>query len=89
MVDLDIPNETILLIPDVAAVLKCSEGYVRRLIREGKIAAYQVGKTYRIPRQNLVNYVESLIGVSSVQENDRRSLFSAESKESKQGFYEV
>lgn len=30
----DIPEESVLLIPDAALVLKCSEGYVRRLIHE-------------------------------------------------------
>ena len=43
----DIPEESVLLIPDAALVLKCSECYVRRLIHENKLSAYKVGKTYR------------------------------------------
>ena len=35
----DIPEESVLLIPDAALVLKCSEGYVRRLIHEKKLYA--------------------------------------------------
>ena len=33
----DIPDEAILLVPDVAQILKCSPGYVRRLIKEEKL----------------------------------------------------
>ena len=45
MAELDIPDETILLIPDVAAVLKCSDGYVRRLIKEvcGRLSVHEGG----------------------------------------------
>lgn len=85
MENLDIPNETILLIPDVAEVLKCSDGYVRRLIREGKLAAYQVGKTYRIPRQNLVNYVEGLIDATPDQGSIQKGLFSTKPHKSSSG----
>lgn len=76
MAELDIPDETILLIPDVAAVLKCSDGYVRRLIKEGKLAAYQVGKTYRIPRKNLIDYIDKLSGGRVAQLDNRTELFS-------------
>lgn len=75
MAELDIPDETILLIPDVAAVLKCSDGYVRRLIKEGKLAAYQVGKTYRIPRKNLIDYIDKLSGGRAAQLDNRAELF--------------
>ena len=73
----DIPAESILLIPDAAIILKCSEGYVRRLIHENKIHAYKVGKTYRIPRECLIDYLDSLIPIPSgkTKSQTKKSLF--------------
>lgn len=40
-------------VPDVAARLACSEQYVRRLIRDGRIPASRVGNTWVIPETAL------------------------------------
>ena len=54
-------SDSILLVEDVAQVLKCSESHVRTLIRSGEIKAHLVGRTYRIPRENLESYINTKI----------------------------
>ena len=54
-------SDTLLLVEDVAQVLKCSESHVRTLIRNGEIKAHMVGRTYRIPRENLESYINTKI----------------------------
>lgn len=71
----NIPEESILLIPDAALVLKCSEGYVRRLIHEKKLYAYKIGKTYRIPRESLIMYLDSLLPTPAKEKQPTNQLF--------------
>ena len=75
----DIPDEAILLVPDVAQILKCSPEYVRRLIKEEKLHAYKVGKTYRIPRENLITYINSFIPDASNHLENINALFNTPS----------
>jgi excisionase family DNA binding protein len=65
--------DTILLPDEVAQVLKISTGEVYRLLRNREISAYRVGKTWRIPKENLETYIKSKIPT----QNKSGSLFKA------------
>lgn len=45
---------------EVAELLRVSAGTVRGLIREGKIPAHQVGRSYRINKADLDAWLESV-----------------------------
>jgi excisionase family DNA binding protein len=51
----------ILLTSEVADILRISEGYLRELIRKGKIKAYKEGRRggYRIREEEVEKYVKN------------------------------
>ncbi len=56
--------EKILLTGEVAEILRISEGYLRELIRKGKIKAYKEGRRggYRITEKAVEEYVKGKHG---------------------------
>ena len=56
-------NKQYLSVEDMSEYLKCTPQYVRKLIREGKIPAQQVGKTWVI-ESSVVNNKEIIFKLS-------------------------
>lgn len=48
-----------LQVKDVAAELEVSEKTVRKLINEGVIVAYKLGREWRVTREDLDKFLES------------------------------
>ena len=48
----------LLRIREAAAILKVSASNVKRMIRAGKLLASKVGKQWRIPKSEVVTYLE-------------------------------
>lgn len=48
----------ILLPEEVCEILRISISEMYRMLKEGEISAYKVGKTWRIPRTNIVEYIK-------------------------------
>ncbi len=46
-------------VSEVSHILRVSDKLVYRLIRDDSIAAIKVGRTYRIAKSNLINYMRS------------------------------
>lgn len=42
-------------VQEVADILSLSEQTIRKLIREGRLKAVRLGRTYRIPSEALIN----------------------------------
>ena len=43
---------------DVALLFQLSEKTIRRMIHDGRLEAVQVGRTWRIPKQAIYNFIE-------------------------------
>lgn len=50
------PERNFLKVEDLAARWGCSEGKVRRMIREGQVAALRLCGSYRIPEESVMAY---------------------------------
>ena len=48
----------ILLPEEVCEILRVSISEMYRMLKEREISAYKVGKTWRIPRANVVAYIK-------------------------------
>lgn len=48
-------------IADVARILKTSEMFVRRLIKDGSISAAKMGKSWKIREEALREYVDGVL----------------------------
>ena len=48
-----------LTVSEVGRILRVSDKLVYRLIRDDSIAAVKVGRTYRIAKSNLIDYMRS------------------------------
>lgn len=53
--------ETILVPEEICEILRIGQNEVYKMLKNKEIAAYKVGKTWRIPKQNLINYIHSKI----------------------------
>jgi excisionase family DNA binding protein len=47
----------LLTVREAAEALKVAEVSVRRLLSSGQLAAYKVGRNWRIPRESIMNYL--------------------------------
>lgn len=54
----------ILLTKEAAGILRVSEGYIRELIRDGKIKAYKEGRRggFRIKKEEIEMYINKKYG---------------------------
>ncbi len=53
-------NYEIILIPEEAAeILRIGMSEMYRLLNENIIPAYKVGRNWRIPKDNVINYIKS------------------------------
>jgi len=48
-------------VSEIAEILKCSEQVVRREIKEGRIKAFKVGKSFRVSATQLNEYMSDQI----------------------------
>lgn len=68
--------ELILVPEEVSQILRISIGEVYKLLKNGEINAYRVGKTWRIPKPNLQQYIQTKIPVPVKKGNhDKKSCF--------------
>lgn len=51
--------DDILTIEDVSIILGIGKNWVYRLLTEKKIAAFKIGRNWKIPKQSLINYISS------------------------------
>ena len=55
-------NYDIILIPEECAeILRIGMNEIYKLLNQKKIIGYKVGKTWRIPKDNLISYIQSKI----------------------------
>lgn len=52
---------TILVPEEVSEILRIGSSEIYKLLKNGTIQGYKVGKTWRIPKQNVINYIQSKI----------------------------
>jgi len=50
-------NEKSFKVSEIAEILKCSEQVVRREIKEGKMKAFRVGRSFRVSAVQLNEYM--------------------------------
>ena len=53
--------ETILIPEEVCSILRIGQSECYKLLKERKIVGYKVGKTWRIPKENVKNYIMQYI----------------------------
>lgn len=52
----------IILIPEECAeILRIGMSEMYKLLNQQQVIGYKVGKTWRIPKENLINYIQSKI----------------------------
>ncbi|MDY3908833.1 MAG: helix-turn-helix domain-containing protein [Eubacterium sp.] len=55
-------NYDIILVPEeICEILRIGHNEVYKLLKNGDIPGYKVGKTWRIPKQNVINYINTKI----------------------------
>ena len=52
-------NEKLLSVKDVQEILGISRDTAYRMVRDGEIESYRVGKLYKIKQDSLDNYIRS------------------------------
>jgi len=57
---------TIMIPEEVCEVLRIGSNECYRMLKEGQIKAYKVGKTWRIPRANLEYYINSKLSTKKM-----------------------
>ena len=73
------PDRVFLKVEDLAARWGCSEGKVRRMIREGQLAALRLCGAYRIPEESIMAYEAE--NMTAVQVQERKSLDALKERE--------
>jgi len=68
-----VPVPHLLEVMHVAHRLSASQGFVRRLIREGKLAAIRMEQRWRIDPRDLEAYIESCRTAHRRPDDDRKS----------------
>lgn len=56
--------DDILTIEDVSIILGIGKNWVYRLLTEKKIAAFKIGRNWKIPKQSVINYISFHSSVS-------------------------
>lgn len=69
-------DDDILLTKEAAKLLKVSRGYVRGLIRDGKLRAYKEGRRggFRILRGEVEKYIQMRLGNPANGNQERRGV---------------
>lgn len=50
---------TILLPEEVAEILRIGMNEMYKILNSGQLSAYRVGRSWRIPKENLIRYIHS------------------------------
>lgn len=53
--------ETILIPEEVCEILRIGLNEVYKMLKNKEICGYKVGKTWRIPKENVIHYIKSKI----------------------------
>ena len=53
--------ETILVPEEICEILRIGQNEVYKMLNSGQITGYKVGKTWRIPKDNVISYIKSKI----------------------------
>lgn len=53
--------DTILIPEECAEILRIGMSEIYKLLNQNQIIGYKVGKTWRIPKDNLIRYIQSKI----------------------------
>lgn len=53
--------ETILVPEEICEILRIGQNEVYKMLNSGQIIGYKVGKTWRIPKENVISYIKSKI----------------------------
>ena len=53
--------DTILIPEECAEILRIGMSEIYKLLNQKQIIGYKVGKTWRIPKENLISYIQSKI----------------------------
>lgn len=51
--------DDILTIEDACTILGIGKNWIYRLLAEKEIAAFKIGRNWKIPKQSLINYISS------------------------------
>ncbi|CDE68298.1 dNA binding domain excisionase family [Clostridium sp. CAG:277] len=49
----------ILLPEEVSEILRIGMNEMYKILNNGQLSAYRVGRSWRIPKENLINYIQS------------------------------
>ena len=49
--------EAVLTVSDLQEILNIGRNYAYELLRDGRIAAFRVGKKWRIPKQSVIDFL--------------------------------
>ncbi|WP_207641239.1 helix-turn-helix domain-containing protein [Clostridium akagii] len=60
MTDMDLNETEIMTVSEVAAYLKISEVTTYKLVQQGKIPAFKIGRHWRVKRSDLGEFIEQL-----------------------------
>ncbi len=60
MTDIDLNETEIMTVSEVAAYLKISEVTTYKLVQQGKIPAFKIGRHWRVKRTDLGEFIEKL-----------------------------
>jgi len=60
MTDMDLNETEIMTVNEVAAYLKISEVTTYKLVQQGKIPAFKIGRHWRVKRIDLDEFIEKL-----------------------------
>ena len=53
--------ETILVPEEIYEILRIGQNEVYKMLKKKEIVAYKVDKTWRIPKENVIQYIKSKI----------------------------
>lgn len=53
--------ETILVPEEICEILRIGQNEVYKMLKKKEIVAYKVDKTWRIPKENVIQYIKSKI----------------------------
>ncbi len=53
--------ETILALEELCEILRIGQNKVYKMLNNKQILGYKVGKTWRIPKENVISYIKTKI----------------------------
>lgn len=52
--------DDVLTVQEIRQILKIGKNYCYNLLKSGSISSIRIGKSYRVPKINLINYLKDI-----------------------------